>query len=48
MSDLISSGEQLQQQRFQSMMPNPSGGGYGGGGAPHYRRSEIDALSRKT
>lgn len=48
MSDMITSGEQLQQQRFQSMMQQPSAGGYGGGGAPHFSRSEIDALSRKT
>ncbi len=48
MSDMITSGEQLQQQRFQSMMQQPPGGGYGGGGAPHYSRSEIDALARKT
>lgn len=48
MSDMITSGEQLQQQRFQSMMQQPAGGGYGGGGAPHFSRSEIDALARKT
>ncbi len=48
MSDMITSGEQLQQQRFQSMMQNPSGAEHGGGAAPHFSRSEIDALSRKT
>ncbi len=48
MSDMISSGEQLQQQRFQSMMQQPSVGGYGGARAPHLSRSEIDALTRKT
>ncbi len=48
MSDMITSGKQLQQQRFQSMMQQPPGGGYGGDGAAHYSHSEIDELARKT